>query len=78
MKVSVQKAGEQLAVTIPPEVAMESRLEPGTVLDLSVQGGQIVLKRAHRATLEELVRRITPETLHGDVDFGPAVGRELL
>jgi antitoxin MazE len=78
MKVSVQKTGEQLAVMIPPEVATESRLEAGTVLDLSVQGEQIVLKRARRATLEELVRRITPETLHGDVDFGPAVGRELL
>jgi antitoxin MazE len=78
MKVSVQKTGEQLAVLIPPEIATESRLEPGTVLDLSVQGEQIVLKRARRATLEELVLRITPETLHRDVDFGPAVGRELL
>ena len=78
MKVSVQKTGEQLTVMIPPEVATESRLEPGTVLDLSIQGEQIVLKRAHRATLEELVRRITPETIHGGVDFGPAVGRELL
>jgi len=78
MKVSVQKTGEQLAVMIPPEVATESRLEPGTVLDLSVQGSQIVLTRAHHPSLGELVSRITPETIHDETDFRPPTGRELL
>jgi len=77
MRVSVQKTGEQLAVVIPPEVAAESRLEPGAVLDLSVQGGQIVLTRAHHPSLEGLVSRITPETIHDETDFCPPAGREL-
>lgn len=78
MRISVQKTGDQLSVLIPPEVATESRLEPGALVDLSVQGEQIVLKPVRRPSLGELVSRINPENLHQEVDFGPPVGRELL
>jgi hypothetical protein len=33
---------------------------------------------SRKRTLEELLRSITPENLHGEWDTGPAVGRELL
>ncbi len=78
MRVAIHKRGDQLAVLIPPEVAAESRLQPGAILDLSVQGEQIVLKPVRRLSLSELVSRISPENLHEEVDFGPPVGRELL
>jgi hypothetical protein len=31
-----------------------------------------------KRTLEELLRGVTPENLHGEWDTGPAVGREVL
>jgi len=31
-----------------------------------------------RYTLEELVKKITPENRHEETDFGPPVGREIL
>ncbi len=30
-----------------------------------------------RMTLDEMIERITPETLHDYVDFGPPVGKEV-
>ena len=78
MKVSVQKTGDSLTLPIPPEIAAESHLEPGSVLDVSVRGGQLVLKPVQTTTLEELVSRMTPENRHEETDWGPRVGREIL
>jgi antitoxin MazE len=77
MQAQVGKWGNSLAVRIPGAYAKGLQLKEGMELDVSVVDGGLLL-RPRRApyTLEELVAQITPENVHGETDWGEAVGRE--
>ncbi|MGI8469141.1 MAG: AbrB/MazE/SpoVT family DNA-binding domain-containing protein [Pyrinomonadaceae bacterium] len=80
MKVKIQKWGNSLAVRIPKSYAVQTEIEQDSVVDLSVLEGNIIVKpekRKPRFTLEELLQSVTPENLHGEIDFGAPVGREV-
>jgi antitoxin MazE len=77
MHTLIGKWGNSLAVRIPGACAKALGLKEGMELDVSpVQGG--ILLRPHRGqyTLGELLKGITPENIHGETDWGEAVGRE--
>jgi antitoxin component of MazEF toxin-antitoxin module len=77
MKIAVQKCGHDFTVVNPPNIAAQSHLEAGTLLDLSVQEGRLVLKPVTKPTLEELVSCISPENCHDETILGAPVGREV-
>jgi antitoxin MazE len=73
----VGKWGNSLAVRIPGPYAKDLGLQEGTELEVTLSEGAIVFKpRPKVYTLEELVAGITPENVHGETDWGEAVGRE--
>lgn len=78
MRVRVQKWGNSLAVRIPKAFAAEVHLKANALVDLSLADGKLLLQPAEEEipTLEELLAGITPENLHGEIDWGPPVGRE--
>ncbi len=78
MRVQVRRWGNSLALRIPKAYAEEVRATEGTLVDLSVSEGKLVATplRKGRASLRQLLRRVSPENLHGEVDTGPSVGRE--
>jgi len=78
MRVSVQKWGNSLGVRIPKTIAVESRIQQGSVVDLRLVGGKVVLTpvRKRRYTLEALLAKVNNDNHHPEVDTGPAVGRE--
>lgn len=79
MIATVRKWGNSLALRIPRTVARDTHLEDGTVVEVAVREGTLIIERARkpkRYTLEELVNGITKENIHPSVDTGPAVGRE--
>lgn len=81
MKVKIQKWGNSLAVRIPKSFAVQTEIEQDTIVDLSVFEGNIVVKpekKKKRFTLEQLLADVTEENLHGEIDFGKPVGKELL
>lgn len=80
MKVQIQKWGNSLALRIPKSFAIESRIEQGSLVDVSLDNGRIVVQpQAEREyTLEELLAGVTKANLHGEVSFGPPVGKEIL
>ena len=79
MRAKIQKWGNSLAVRIPKPIAHDVGLRPDADVEMSIQGGRLVLEPTRREyTLEDLVRRITPENRHAEVDLGPPVGREIL
>jgi antitoxin MazE len=79
MRVQVQKWGNSLALRIPKPVAEEARIKQGTVVVLSLAKGKLVASPVpeDRHTLKKLLAGVTAENLHAEVDFGPAVGREV-
>jgi len=78
MRVAVQKWGNSLALRIPKAVAEESRIGQGSVVDVRLRKGEIVVKPLVRPeyTLDELLAAVTDENLHDEVDTGVPAGRE--
>jgi antitoxin MazE len=78
MRVRVQKWGNSLALRIPRSYAVETALESGSEVDLSLEDGRLVVSpvTVPEYRLEDLLAGITPENLHGEIDTGPSMGAE--
>lgn len=78
MRVQVQKWGNSLALRIPKPFAQDAAVKEGTVVDVSVSEGKLVVVpvRKKTMTLKQLLTRVHRGNLHGEVDSGPPVGRE--
>lgn len=79
MITTIRKWGNSLGLRIPKAVAVDVDVREGTAVDLKIEQGRLVLAPVRRVqlSLEELLEEVTPENLHGEVDTGPAVGREV-
>jgi antitoxin MazE len=79
MKTRVQKWGNSLALRIPKSFAAEAGLREDAPVDLSLVNGKLVIRplAPEPLTLDELLRGVTDDNLHGEWDTGPAVGREV-
>jgi len=79
MKAKIQKWGNSLALRIPKPVAEELGMAQDSLVDLTMTKKALVVTPAVEATLclADLLKRVTPENLHGEEDFGSPAGREL-
>ena len=78
MQARIQKWGNSLALRIPKSFAAETRIEPDSLVDVTIQDGRLVVTPiAPTITLEQLLAQITPENLHGEQEIGPAMGNEV-
>jgi antitoxin MazE len=74
----LKKWGNSQAVRIPQTVLEQSNLREGEELEIRVENGHILLEPVNaQPTLEELVRKITPENRHSEQDWGKPVGNEV-
>lgn len=78
MKARVQKWGNSLALRIPKPLADEVGLRENSSVELSLREGELVIAPVARQELdlEQLLAGVTEETLHREVDTGPAMGGE--
>ena len=78
MRMQVQKWGNSLALRIPKPFAEDADVREGTVVDLAVSEGKLVVSPARRkkARLKELLAKVSKPNLHREVDTGRPVGRE--
>jgi len=76
----VQKWGNSLAVRIPAAMAGQIDVCDGSQVDILVREGELVVrpKRPESLSLEELLKNCKPSQLHGEIDFGNDVGREVV
>lgn len=79
MLTRVQKWGNSLALRIPKALAEDVPVREGDRVDLTVENGRLTVVPAAEAALDldSLLDQITPESLHGEVDTGGPVGREV-
>jgi antitoxin MazE len=78
MRMRVQKWGNSLALRIPKSFAVETALDCGAEVDLSLEDGRLVITPLAEPAYEltDLLAHITPENLHSEIDAGPSVGSE--
>ena len=77
--VQVKKWGNSLAIRIPSRVARDLGLQDNSHVQITTNGDTATIKREMDApiSLENLVGRITPENMHGEMDWGAPVGKEV-
>jgi antitoxin MazE len=75
---TISKWGNSLAVRIPAVFAETVGLEEGTVVDLKVRAGQLIVAPAEsqKYDLQRLVDQITAKNSHRLVDWGKPAGKE--
>jgi len=79
MNTMVQKWGNSLALRIPRSVARDIRLRQGSVVDIALIAGKIVVKprRRQHYTLAQLLRGVTKRNRHAELNWGRRVGQEV-
>lgn len=78
METQIKKWGNSLAVRIPAELAKDAGLSEDANVEMNVESGRIVIKPIPKYTLEELLAQVTDDNIHGEIDFGKPVGKEIL
>lgn len=71
----VARWGNSLAVRIPKVVAEQWGVREGSCVELDPRDDRLVMRRK-TPDLSDMVARMTPESLHTEVETGPAQGRE--
>ena len=79
MKIQIQKWGNSLALRIPKSFAQETRIDQGSVVDLVLEEGEIIIRPVvePQYSLDELLAQVTKGNIHSEVDTGPAQGKEV-
>lgn len=80
MQVQLEKTQHGLTLTIPAELAAQSKMDQSVYVDLSLIDDKILVApvRKSKYNIDDLLAGITDENIHPEVDFGPPVGKELL
>ena len=75
---SVGRWGNSAAVRLPATLLAQANFSSQQPIDLVLSNGRIILEpvAAPEFDLAELLAQVTPENLHGEIDFGAPVGKE--
>ena len=79
MKTKVQKWGNSLAIRIPKLFAQNIRLKNDDSVELLLENGKLIISPIidKEYTLEELLSGVTVDNVHGEIDMGKLVGKEI-
>jgi antitoxin MazE len=71
--------GNSIGVRIPKDLAKKAGIGVDSTVEIDEVDDGIIIKPVGKReySLKELVRRITPQNRHSEVDFGRPVGKEL-
>ena len=79
MRAVVKKWGNSASVRIPKHILKSVRLCVDDTVELREESGRIVIEPLARKEfkLEELLKGVTRENVHREIDFGAPVGKEV-
>lgn len=79
MRAVVKKWGNSASVRIPKNILQAVQMEIDDVVELREDSGRIVIEPAQRTEFElaELLKGISRQNLHKEIDFGGPLGKEV-
>lgn len=79
MRLQVKKWGNSAAVRIPASIIEAASMHIDQAVDVREEAGRIVIEPivAPVYSLDALLDQMDPKTFHDEIDFGPAVGKEI-
>jgi len=78
MRASIKKWGNSAAVRIPAAVLEATQVQIDEEVDIRVEAGRIVIEpvREKKYKLDDLLKGITKDNTHEQIDFGLPEGQE--
>ena len=78
MRIQIQQWGNSLAIRIPKSFAQEIGIDYGSLVDLSLEKGEIIIKPIEEPqySLDELLAGVTKENIHAEIETGDPQGKE--
>ncbi|MBT9156399.1 MAG: Antitoxin MazE [Firmicutes bacterium] len=78
MRVKVQKWGNSIALRIPRSFAVECSLQDGSIVNLSLRDGKLVIEplAPNEYTLATLVSQVNESNVHQEYPTGKPMGVE--
>lgn len=81
MTTKIKKWGNSMAVRIPKEILRNLNLGDKAEVEITQKDNKIeikpTLKTNHRYVLGDLVKKITPDNTHQEIDWGTPQGEEI-
>ena len=80
MQTTIKKWGNSLALRIPKLFAINANLKINKTVDISIDKGSIIITPINEKeySLEKLLKGVNKSNLHGEIDTGAPVGKEIL
>jgi antitoxin MazE len=80
MIVKAAQWGNSIGVRIPRMLAKKKGIDVDTAVEINETEDGVIIKPVGKKeySLKELVKGITPQNRHSEVDFGHPVGKELI
>lgn len=75
METTISRWGNSFGVRIPQAFVKQIGLEDGMALAMDIEGDSIII-RPIQYSLDEMLKRITPDNIHSEVGVGPTKGKE--
>ncbi|MBC8393019.1 MAG: AbrB/MazE/SpoVT family DNA-binding domain-containing protein [Deltaproteobacteria bacterium] len=79
MQTKIQKWGNSLALRIPKSFALSVNIKHDELVDLSIDRGKIIITPTTEKeySLDELLKGVSKNNLHTELDTGAPVGKEI-
>ena len=79
MKTKIKKWGNSLALRIPKSFALNANLRQDELVDISIDKERIIITPIGQKeySLDELLAGVSEDNLHGEIDTGVPVGKEI-
>ncbi len=78
MRLSVRMWGNSLAIRIPSIVAKEMKIQSGSEVEAVLDGRNLVITPVTgKATLKDLLARVTDKNRHAETNTGRTLGKEV-
>ena len=83
IQTKAQKWGGSVSAPIPAAIAKRLRIKAGSPIEVEERDGSVLVTpvRRHRRTLSEILRSCKKKfpngNPHGEIDWGPPVGKEI-
>ena len=79
MQTKIKKWGNSLALRIPKSFALNANLKQDELVDISIDKERIIITPIGQKeySLDELLAGVSEDNLHGEIDTGVPVGKEI-
>jgi antitoxin MazE len=77
MEAVIKKWGNSLGIRIPGLIARELSLKDGSFVEIHDKGNEIVITPKRKDSLSEMLKGISEQNIHREIETGDPLGNEI-